>query len=118
MRRALLGGLLMFLLPVGVHAQSPAARVSDPTSHGGFVVGPGVPTVLIESLPAAVLGDQTTCPLVDPVTMVSHVGGPITTGSTTVLIGGKPAARVGDSNTEVGASATIVGGAMTVLIGP
>jgi uncharacterized Zn-binding protein involved in type VI secretion len=64
------------------------------------------------------MGDQTTCPLVDPVTMVAHVGGPIASGSTTVFIGGRPAARVGDSNTEVGASATIVVGAMTVLIGP
>jgi uncharacterized Zn-binding protein involved in type VI secretion len=118
MSRALLSGLLTLLVPVSASAQSPAARVTDSTSHGGQIVGPGVATVLIESLPAAVVGDQTTCPLVDPVTMVPHVGGPIATGSTTVFIGGKPAARVGDSNTEVGASATIALGAMTVLIGP
>ncbi|AXH95496.1 hypothetical protein DV701_04545 [Ornithinimicrobium avium] len=30
-----------------------AARVGDPTSHGGVVVGPGVPTVLVGGLPAA-----------------------------------------------------------------
>jgi uncharacterized Zn-binding protein involved in type VI secretion len=118
MKRALLGSLLTVAVPVCAHAQAAAARVGDVTSHGGVIVGPGVPTVLIESRPAAVMGDQTTCPLVDPITMVPHVGGPITTGSTTVFIGGKPAARMGDSNTEVGASATIVAGAMTVLIGP
>ena len=118
MRQAILGSLLTLAIPVCAQAQAPAARVGDVTSHGGLVVGPGVSTVLIESRPAAVMGDQTTCPLVDPITMIPHVGGPITTGSTTVFIGGKPAARVGDSNTEVGASATIVVGAMTVLIGP
>jgi uncharacterized Zn-binding protein involved in type VI secretion len=58
--------------------------------------------VLIAGLPAAVVNDQTVCPLV--------------TG--TVLIGGRPAARVGDSNVENGPPATIITGALTVLIGP
>jgi uncharacterized Zn-binding protein involved in type VI secretion len=103
-----------------VLAQHPAARVGDSTSHGGSIVGPGVPSVLIGGLPAAVIGDQTTCPLFNgtPPDQVPHVGGPIVSASATVFIGGKPAARVGDVNAETGSSATIVSGAPTVMIGP
>ena len=32
-----------------------AARVGDQSIHGGTVVGPGVPTVVIGGMPAAVL---------------------------------------------------------------
>ena len=85
-------------------------------SYGGQVIGPGVPTVLIAGLPAAVVKDQTVCPLVTGT--VPDVGGPILTGSATVMIGGRPAARVGDSNVENGPPATIITGALTVLIGP
>ncbi|AGH74430.1 type VI secretion system protein EvpJ [Edwardsiella piscicida C07-087] len=77
-----------------------------PVPHvGGPVIGPGVPTVLIGGLPAAVLGDMLTC-----------VGPPdtIIKGSATVLIGGKPAARMGDSTAHGG---TITLGCPTVLIG-
>ncbi|ACR69914.1 type VI secretion protein [Edwardsiella ictaluri] len=96
----------------------PAARLTDmhvcpmqtpgvpPVPHvGGPVIGPGVPTVLIGGLPAAVLGDMLTC-----------VGPPdtIVKGSATVLIGGKPAARMGDSTAHGG---TITLGCPTVLIG-
>jgi uncharacterized Zn-binding protein involved in type VI secretion len=96
----------------------PAARLTDmhqcpmqtpglpPIPHvGGPVIGPGVPTVLIEKLPAAVLGDSCVC-----------VGPPdsIIKGSTTVLIGGKPAARLGDTCAHGGA---VVMGAPTVMIG-
>lgn len=93
----------------------PAARLTDmhtcpmstgPVPHvGGPIVGPGVPTVLIAGLPAAVVGDMVTC-----------VGPPdtIAKGSATVLIGGKPAARMGDQTAHGGA---IVLGAPTVLIG-
>jgi uncharacterized Zn-binding protein involved in type VI secretion len=72
---------------------------------GGPILGPGIPTVLIAGLPAAVMGDSATC-----------VGPPdsIIKGSATVLIGGKPAARMGDSTAHGG---TIVLGAPTVLIG-
>ena len=101
-------------------AQSPAARVGDATSHGGTIVGPGVSTVLIGGRPAAVLGDTTSCPVVEetPPTQVVHVGGPIVTAASSVLIGGRPAARVGDVNAENGPPATIVTGAASVLIGP
>ncbi|EEX40434.1 uropathogenic specific protein [Vibrio furnissii CIP 102972] len=72
---------------------------------GGPILGPGAATVLICSLPAAVVGDSITC-----------VGTPdtIAAGSTTVLINSTPAARLGDSTSHGGA---IVAGAATVLIG-
>ena len=93
----------------------PAARISDMhvcpmvtgvVPHvGGPVTGPGVATVLIGGMPAAVQGDMCVC-----------TGPPdtIIMGSTGVLIGGKPAARMGDMTTHGG---TIVMGAPTVLIG-
>jgi uncharacterized Zn-binding protein involved in type VI secretion len=91
----------------------PAARVGDPTSHPGAVLPPGVPTVLIGGLPAAVVGNPTVCTMPPPagphgVTPILPPGAP------TVLIGGRPAARVGDL---AGCGQTIVAGAFTVLIG-
>ncbi|RZI58264.1 MAG: type VI secretion protein [Rubrivivax sp.] len=77
-----------------------------PIPHvGGPVIGPGVPTVLIGMLPAAVVGDNATC-----------VGPPdaIVKGSATVLIGNRPAARVGDTTAHGG---NIAVGLPTVLIG-
>jgi uncharacterized Zn-binding protein involved in type VI secretion len=116
MKRSILC-LLAFTAAASAQAQAPAARVTDQTSHGGQIIGPGVPTVFIAGQPAAVVGDQTVCPLVEP-PGVPHVGGPIVIGSATVLIGGRPAVRVGDVNVENGPSATIITGAFTVLIGP
>ncbi len=93
----------------------PAARLTDMhvcplvtgvVPHvGGPITGPGVPTVLIGGMPAAVMGDMLVC-----------VGPPdtIAKGSATVLIGGKPAARVGDITAHGG---NIVLGCFTVLIG-
>ncbi len=96
----------------------PAARLTDPhicpmvtpgtppIPHvGGPIVSPGVPTVLIGFLPAAVMGDQCVC-----------VGPPdvIVQGSATVLIGNKPAARLGDATAHGG---IIVAGCPTVIIG-
>lgn len=93
----------------------PAARLTDMHTcpavtgivpHvGGPIIGPGVATVLIASMPAAVLGDNCTC-VGPPATIVK--------GSGTVMIGGKPAARLGDSTAHGG---TIVVGAPTVIIG-
>lgn len=90
----------------------PAARVSDPTGHPGVIVGPGVPTVLIGGMPAAVLGDQHACSM--PPVAGPHPPTPIAKGSTTVLIGGRPAARLGDMS---GCGAPIIAGCFTVLIG-
>lgn len=96
----------------------PAARLTDlhecpmqtpalpPIPHvGGPVVGPGEPTVLICSLPAARVGDMLVC-----------VGPPdsIVKGSSTVMIGGMPAARMGDQTAHGG---EIVLGALNVMIG-
>lgn len=77
-----------------------------PVPHvGGPIIGPGVPTVLIGKLPAAVMGDMATC-----------VGAPdtIIKGSATVMIGGKPAARMGDTTAHGG---SIIMGCPTVIIG-
>jgi uncharacterized Zn-binding protein involved in type VI secretion len=93
----------------------PAARLTDMHTcpmvtgvvpHvGGPISGPGAPTVLIASMPAAGVGDMAVC-----------VGPPdsIVKGSATVLIGGKPSARLGDSTAHGG---VIVLGCPTVLIG-
>jgi uncharacterized Zn-binding protein involved in type VI secretion len=79
---------------------------TGPVPHvGGPIIGPGMPTVMIGGLPAAVVGDLVTC-----------VGPPdtIVKGSATVLIGGRPAARMGDTTAHGGA---IVLGFPTVMIG-
>jgi uncharacterized Zn-binding protein involved in type VI secretion len=94
----------------------PAARVSDNhtcplatpggTPHvGGPILPPGSPTVLIEGLAAARVGDVATC-----------TGPPdtIAAGSATVLVGGMPAARLGDATAHGG---VIVLGSGTVMIG-
>ncbi|GEM_PF-728722 len=94
---------------------NPAARLGDMHTcpmvtgmvpHvGGPVSGPGVPTVLIGGMPAAVAGDMCVC-----------AGPPdvIAKGSSGVMIGGKPAARMGDQTAHGG---VIVIGCPTVLIG-
>lgn len=73
----------------------PAARIGDLTGHPGALTGPGVPTVLIGGLPAAVVGPATihacTFPGLPP-----HPPTPMAPGSPTVLIGGSPAVRLGD----------------------
>ncbi len=92
----------------------PAARMGDPTAHGGTIVV-GLPTVLIGGMPAARLGDMHVCPMVTGV--VPHVGGPISLGSATVLIGGQPAARMGDLAVCTGPPDSIMSGCPTVLIG-
>ena len=89
-----------------------AARVGDVTNHGGTIVGPGTPTVLIGGMPAAVAGDNHVCSL--PPNVHQPTASPFPMGSTTVLIGGKPAIRVGDV-CICGASAAI--GEPTVSLG-
>ncbi len=93
----------------------PAARITDmhtcpmatgPVPHvGGPLLPPGVPTVLIGNLPAAVMGNPAVC-----------VGPPDTVikGSATVMINNRPAARMGDTTVHGG---SIVSGLPTVMIG-
>lgn len=89
-----------------------AARVGDTSNHGGTIVGPGVGTVLIGGMPAAVAGDMHVCSL--PPTGHQPTASAFTAGSGTVLIGGMPALRTTDS-CICGAMAAV--GEPTVLIG-
>lgn len=89
-----------------------AARVGDTTAHGGTVTGPGVATVLIGSMPAAVAGDMHAC-VIPPNTGHLPVSA-FPSGSTTVMISSRPALRVGDSAI---CGAAIAMGAATVMIG-
>ena len=93
-----------------------AARVSDMHTcpmvnpggapHvGGPIIGPGVATVMIGGMPAAIVGDMVTC---------SGPPDTILMGSATVMIGGMPAARMGDTTAHGG---SIIAGCPTVMIG-
>lgn len=89
-----------------------AAKVGDTTNHGGTIVGPGEPSVLIGGAPAAVAGDNHVCSL--PPNSHQPTVSPFPVGSTSVLIGGKPAIRVGDTCICGAAS---VAGEPSVMIG-
>jgi uncharacterized Zn-binding protein involved in type VI secretion len=89
-----------------------AARVADTTTHGGTIVGPGVATVLIGGMPAAVATDQHVCSL--PPNAHQPTVSPFPSGSGTVMIGGMPALRTSDT-CLCGAGAAV--GEPTVLIG-
>ncbi len=68
-------------------------------------------------LPAARVGDNHLCPVIDPGPK-PHVGGPILPpGCVTVLIGGMPAAGVGDMASCVGPPDTVTSGSTNVIIG-
>ncbi|OGQ94554.1 MAG: PaaR repeat-containing protein [Deltaproteobacteria bacterium RIFOXYD12_FULL_57_12] len=90
----------------------PAARVGDTTNHGGTITGPGVATVLIGGMPAAVVGDLHVCSL--PPTGHQPTVSAFPAGSTTVLISGRPALRITDA-CICGAMAAV--GEPTVIIG-
>jgi uncharacterized Zn-binding protein involved in type VI secretion len=92
----------------------PAARLTDPTVHGGLI-SVGCPTVLIGNQPAARIGDMHTCPMLTGV--VPHVGGPLVLGSFTVIVGGVPQSRVNDMLICVGPPDTVLIGEPTVLVG-
>lgn len=88
-----------------------AARVSDVTNHGGTILGPGVATVLVGGMPAAVAGDMHTCPMGSS---AHPPASPFPMGSGTVLVGGRPVLRITDA-CACGAMAAV--GAPTVVIG-
>lgn len=89
-----------------------AARVGDTSTHGGTIIGPGVPTVMIGGKPAAIFGDNHVCPI--PPNTPHPTTTPFIVASATVLIGGKPALRAGDT-CVCGASPAV--GDPTVMIG-
>jgi len=98
----------------------PATKLGSLTAHGGTVIGPGCPTVMIEKVPAIRVGaDMHVCPMVNPgVPPIPHVGmNNIGPGVPTVLIGKMPASTVGDNFLCVGPPAPVVMGATTVMIG-
>ena len=90
---------------VGDMHTCPLANPNGSPHVGGPLVGPGEPTVLIENLPAAVVGDTCTC-----------AGPPdaLSLGSQTVFIGNKPAVRMGDTTAHGG---QVTQGSPTVILG-
>jgi uncharacterized Zn-binding protein involved in type VI secretion len=84
----------------------------DPSGHPGTIAGPGVATVLIGGMPAAVMGDMHTCAM--PTPAGPHPPSPLVKGSATVLIAGRGAVRMGDL---AGCGAPVVLGLATVQIG-
>ena len=89
-----------------------AARILDTTTHGGTIMGPGVATVLIGGMPAAVMGDNHVCSL--PPNSHQPTTSIFPSGSSSVMIGGKPALRISDV-CICGAGAAV--GEVTVMIG-
>jgi uncharacterized Zn-binding protein involved in type VI secretion len=67
------------------------ARV-DIDSAGGLILGPGIPKVLINGSPVAVVGDA-----VAPHGQYQHAAPVLIEGSAKVFAGGKPVCRQGDA---------------------
>lgn len=98
----------------------PASKIGSLTAHGGTVIGPGCPTVLVEKTPAIRIGsDMHVCPMVTPgAPPIPHIGmNNIGPGVPTVLIGGFPASTVGDNFLCAGPPAPVLTGASTIFIG-
>lgn len=73
---------------------TPAARLGDPTSHGGTLTS-GSPDVFVNSRPAVRVGDAHACPMQQPIppspAPAPHVGGSVLPGAPPkVLINGRP----------------------------
>lgn len=88
-----------------------AARVGDVTTHGGTIVGPGMPTVMIEGMPAAVVGDTHVCVL--PPNTHQPTVSPFPAGSASVMASGVPLLRTTDTclcgaGAAVGAPSVVV----------
>ncbi|MFT2019349.1 PAAR domain-containing protein [Streptomyces sp. 796.1] len=100
-----------------------AARIGDPTNHGGRITAPPPPaaaavaSVLIGGQPAAVVGSLHVCPLLPHAALGPGnvvLPSPAAAAGGLVLIGGLPAARMGDT-TACGAQ--VLMGAVNVQIG-
>ena len=107
---------------------TPGGPVPTPLPHpfSGKIVTGTVPTVLIQGMPAAVMGSEAKCvpphiPQGGPFQKPPMNSGKIIMGSTTVHFGGKPAARIGDPvmtcNDPVDLPIGNIIGVSTVLIG-
>ena len=92
----------------------PAARLTDPTVHGGMIVA-GCLTVFIGELPAARIGDMHVCPQV--IILVPHVGGPLIMGALNVIVGGVPQSRQSDMLICIGPPDSVMMGCPTVQVG-
>ena len=93
------------------------ARVGDQTSgHGPYppnvLGGPGSSDVLIEGVPAALVGDGTVTPCIAPNS--KDLDGVIMEGSPTASANGKAIARIGD---PLSCGCIILGGGNTVGAG-
>jgi|SRR5579864_4164895 len=96
----------------------PAARLSDPTTHGSpLAPGIGSSNVFIGDMPAwRTLVDFHACPIVKGV--VPDIGGMVLMGSPTVLINDMMSCRLGDIVVEIpGGPNPIIMGCPTVIIG-
>jgi len=89
----------------------PSVRVTDTTTHGGTITGPGVATVLVKGLPLAVAGDLHVCSLPPGAHQPTVSAFPFGSGS--VLVQGRPALRTSDM---CGCGAAAAVGEPTVII--
>jgi uncharacterized Zn-binding protein involved in type VI secretion len=108
-----------------IQPPGPTSPVPVPHPFDGIINAGYVPTVLIEGMPAAVVGsiafNQPHLPIGGSFVVPPRNTGRIIQGSTTVMIGGQPAARAGDTamtcNDPVDAPVGRVVATSTVLIG-
>ncbi len=89
-----------------------AARITDTTTHGGTVTGPGSTTVIIGGLGAALGGDNHVCSI--PANTGHLQASVFPVGSTSVFIDGAPALRAGD---VCACGASVAVGEPRVIIG-
>lgn len=89
------GHLLADLLKPDAQLTAKAAPSRSRDAHRRAVVGPGVVTVLVGSMPAAVATDTHICAL--PPLVHQPTASSFPAGSGTVLIGGLPALRTTDA---------------------
>lgn len=92
---------------------SPVVRVGDANNAGGVITGPAAATVLTNSIPTSLIGDNVSphapCPRVP-----SHCAAVVTQGSSTVFAEGRPVVYVGATDS---CGHTRASGSPTVLVG-
>lgn len=98
-----------------------AARVGDPTSHGGVIVT-GSANVFVNGRPAATAASKHVCPMATPPPVKPHIGGGAAMKRGAVFINGKPAVCVGDEfactgKTPAEPAAKVLTGSRNVFIG-